>query len=294
MFGLYRPKSLDDALEFLSKNAPEVRPIAGGTELLVLLRDKKIPTPKYLLDLSPLKNQLSYVKVEGEVVKIGATTTLYELSKTFLHKDVRFAGFVDTWRKFGTFAIRFSATIGGNIAAATQYSDYITLLLAYDASVRVISVKGERVIPLEHFIIDKRTIRLQPDELIVEVEFPNPPDRTSSSFIKFDRRELLIAGIVTGACYLSLDGSRIRDVKIAFDMVRDKRIPARLKEVEDFLRNREFSEEIIEKASEEVLPASMKRISDWWTSAEYRLDMSKVSLKRGLLRSKTRIERGVI
>ncbi|WP_148676500.1 FAD binding domain-containing protein [Thermosphaera aggregans] len=294
MFRLYRPRSIEDALEFLSKNAPDVKPLAGGTELLVLIRDKKIPTPKYLLDLTPLKKQLSYVKIEEGKVKIGSTTTLYELSRTFLHSDVRFAGFVDVWKKFGTFAIRFSATIGGNLAAATQYSDYITLLLAYDARVKAISANGERTIPVEKLVLDKRVTSLRPDELIKEVEFDAPPESSSSSFIKFDRRELLIAGIVTGAFFLRLDQGKIQDVKVAFDMVKDKRVPARAREVENFLLGKMFSEELVNQAADEILPASMERITDWWTTAEYRLDMSKIALKRGLLKCKTRIEKGVV
>lgn len=268
--------------------------MAGGTELLVLIRDKKIPTPKYLLDLTPLKKQLSYVKIEEGKVKIGSTTTLYELSRTFLHSDVRFAGFVDVWKKFGTLAIRFSATIGGNLAAATQYSDYITLLLAYDARVKAISANGERTIPVEKLVLDKRVTSLRPDELIKEVEIDIPPQSSSSSFIKFDRRELLIAGIVTGAFFLRLDQGKIQDVKIAFDMVKDKRIPARAREVENFLLGKMFSEELVNQAADEILRASMERITDWWTTAEYRLDMSKIALKRGLLKCKTRIEKGVV
>ncbi|MGB9827197.1 MAG: FAD binding domain-containing protein [Thermosphaera sp.] len=291
---MYRPKTLEDALEFLSKNAPDVKPLAGGTELLVLIRDKKIPTLKYLLDLSPLKKHLSYVKIEDGKVRIGATTTLYEISRTFLHSDVRFAGFVDTWKKFGTLAIRFSATIGGNVVAGTQYSDYATLLLAYNANVKAVSSRGERSIPLEKFILDKRITDLRPDELVKEVEFAIPPQGSSSSFVKFDRRELLIAGIITGAFFLTLEEGKIRDVKIAFDMVKGKRAPARSHEVEGFLLGKTFSEDLIEKAAEEVLPTYMERITDWWTTAEYRLDMSKVALRRGLLKCKTRIEKGVI
>ncbi len=260
----------------------------------MLIRDKKIPTPKYLLDLSPLKQQLSYVRIEDGKVKVGAATTLYELSRTFLHGDVRFAGFADVWKKFGTLAIRFSATIGGNLAAATQYSDYITLLLAYDARVKAVSVRGERTIPLERFVLDKRVVDLQPDELIKEVEFAIPPQGSSSSFVKFDRRELLIAGIVTGAFFLTLDEERISDAKIAFDMVKGKRAPARAHEVENFLIGKTFSQDLIEKATEEVLPMYMERITDWWTTAEYRLDMSKIALRRGLLKCKTRIEKGVV
>lgn len=279
---MYRPRDLDDALRFLHENSPGVKPLAGGTELLVLIKDRKIETPRYLLDLSPLRKELSYVKREKGVVKIGALTTLWELSKTFLHSEPRYGGFVDTWKSFGTLAIRFSATVGGNVASATQYSDYITTLLVYDAEVETASIRGRRVIPLEKLLEDKRKLAISPDEIIVEIRFKEPPANTGSAFLKFDRRRQLIAGIVTGAFLVSVDSGRLTDVRVAFDMVREKKIPARARRVEEFLRGRELSEENLAKAAEEILPSEMARVDDWWTTAEYRLEMSKTILKRGI------------
>jgi len=279
---IYKPKNLSDALEFLDKNAPDVKPIAGGTELLLLIRDKKIKPPKYLLDLNPLKKTLSYVKVEGGLVKIGALTSIYDLSQSVLHSDKRYAGFVDVWEKFGTMALRFEATIGGNLNAATQYSDYITLLLAFDANVKLESVRGVRELKLSEFIVDKRKTALNPNELLVEVSFKEPPAESSSSFIKFDRRELLIAGIVTEATYLYLENEVIKDVRVVFDMVSGRKIPARAVKTEEFLRGKRFSSEVLEEAAEKILPSEMTRVTDWWATAEYRLEMSKTSLKRGL------------
>ncbi|WP_440059115.1 FAD binding domain-containing protein [Thermogladius sp. 4427co] len=289
---IYKPKSLRDALEFLDKHAPDAKPIAGGTELLLLIRDRKIKPPKYLVDLLPLKKNLSYVKVENGVVRIGALTTVFELSESILHADKRFAGFVDVFDKFGTMALRFEATIGGNINAATQYSDYITLLLAFDASVRVESVKGVRELKLSEFIVDKRKTALNPNELVTEIVFKEPPANSSSSFVKFDRREILIAGIVTEATYLAIEGGKIKDVRISFDMVSGKKIPSRAYKTEEFLKGKEFSDEVLEEAAEKILPSEMERVSDWWTSADYRLEMSKVSLKRGLKTAYRRIVGG--
>ncbi len=255
-----------------------------------MIRDRRIPIPKYLVDLNAIKKELSFVKKESDGIHIGAGTTLYELSQTFLHRDKRFAGFVDVFDGFGTFALRFEATIGGNIVSATQYNDYITLLLVYDAKLRILSVNGERTVSLEDFLIDKRKVDLKPNELIYEVIIPEPPENSSSSFYKFDRRKLLIAGVVTGAAFLHLEDEKIADVKISFDMVRDKRIPARAKKTEEFLKGKEFSEELLERAAEEVLTKEMIRVTDWWTTAEYRMDMSKVVLKRNLLRAYKRIK----
>jgi carbon-monoxide dehydrogenase medium subunit len=293
-FELYRPSSLEDALVFLEKNAPDAKPMAGGTELLVLLRDRVIKPPRYIVDLSPLRRELSYVKVSGEYVKIGALTTIWELSRSFLHSDVRYAGFVDVFKKFGTMALRFEATIGGNIMTATQYSDYATLLLVYDARVKLLSTRGSRILSLEELLVDKRVTGAKPDELLVEVLFPEPPRSASSAFVKFDRREVLIAGVVTSATYLDLEGDVIRDVRVSFDMVREKRVPRRARVTEGFLRGKRFTDEVLFEASERVLSGEMERVTDWWTTAEYRLDMSKVALRRGLYKCYERIKRGVI
>ncbi|MEM4907825.1 MAG: FAD binding domain-containing protein [Desulfurococcaceae archaeon] len=288
------PRSLDEALELMDKYSPDIKPIAGGTELLILIRDGKIPRPKYLLDLNPLRSELSYVVVDENSVRIGALTTVFELSKTILHRDYRFAGFSDLWNKFGTLVIRISATIGGNVASATQYSDYIPLLLVYDSVVKTISVKGERCFKLEEFIVDTRKTMLESNEIIKEIEFKVPPPRASSSFIKFDRRNILIAGVITGAFYLEIDDGLIKNVRIAYDMIREKRIPGRARETEKALVNKEFSEELVEKTGYNVLSREMIRISDWWTTAEYRLEMSIVALKHGLKTAYERIKRGFI
>lgn len=267
-------------------------PLAGGTELLLLIRDKKIKPPKYLVDLLPLKSKLSYARLENGKVRIGALTTVYDLSETFLHRDRRFAGFIDAWNKFGNIVLRFEATIGGNINAATQYSDYVTLLLAFDASVKLESVKGSRELKLWEYVVDKRTTARRPNEILTEVSFNEPPAKSSSSFVKFDRREILIAGIVTEATYLWVEDGVIKDVKLAFDMVSDKRAPSRAIKTEEFLRGRAFSEDVITEAAEKILPQEMRRVSDWWATAEYRMDMSKVALKRGLKLAYSRIGGG--
>ncbi|ADV65087.1 molybdopterin dehydrogenase FAD-binding protein [Desulfurococcus mucosus DSM 2162] len=258
-----------------------------------MIRDRRIPVPRFLVDLSPLKKDLSYVKIENGVVRIGALTTLWEISRSTLHRDIRYAGFTDVFKKFGTMAIRFNATIGGNIASATQYSDYITLLLVYDARLRLESASGVREVSLEEFLVDKRTTIIKPNELITEISFREPPSGTSSAFIKFDRRELIIAGIVTGAFYLTKEGERVKDVRIAFDMVKERRIPGRARMTEECVIGKTLSESVLREA-ESCLEREMKRISDWWTSDEYRLDMSKTSLRRGLLLAEKRISSGVI
>jgi len=186
-------------------------------------------------------------------------------------------------------AMRFYATIGGNILSATQYNDYLTLLTVYEPTLALISKNGERKLSLEELVLDKRKLATKPDELLKEIIIPVPPENSNSSFIKFDRRRILIAGVVTGAVLLALKDNVIEDIRISFDMVREKRVPGRARKTEKFLRGKELSSEVLEEAAEKILPSEMQRLTDWWTNAEYRLEMSKVVLRRNILRSARRI-----
>ncbi len=287
---MYIPKDINDALEYLDKHAPDALPIAGGTDILIQIREGRI-RPKVLVDLSGFRDELSYVKrVNGKIV-IGALASVSDLDETFLIKDKRYLGFADVSAKFASPVLKALATIGGNIGVAVSASDYVTLLHVLEAQVKLVSVKGERIVPLEKLIVEKRTLAKEPNELIYEIIFNESPENSSTAFMKFDRREMIITGYVTCATYLQLENGVIRDVRIAFDRVSG-RIPGRARKTEEFLKGKEFSLDVIKQAYNEVLPMEMKRKSDYRASAEYRLDMSKVMMKRALLKAKSRIEGG--
>lgn len=109
--------------------------------------------------------------------------------------------------------------------------------------------------------------------------------------MKIDRREAIITGYVTVAVCLKIEDNKIADVRIAFDRV-NKRIPGRARKTEKFLKGKEFSVDIIREAYNKVLPTEMVRKSDFRASGEYRLDLSKVLMKRTLLQAKSRIVEG--
>ena len=106
--------------------------------------------------------------------------------------------------------------------------------------------------------------------------------------MKFDYREIIVTGIVTVAAYLRLKDNIIEDVRIAFDRV-SRRIPDRALKTEEYLRGKEFTEEVIRTAYTEILPREMVRKSDFRASGEYRLHLSKVLMKRVLLLCKNRL-----
>ena len=286
-FDVYKPSSLEDALEYLDREAPEAIPMSGGTELLVLIRDGIIK-PKKILDLWPLRSTLSYVKRENGYIKIGALTTIEELIHSFLAKDRRYLGFLDLYKNFATHQIRTMATVGGNIGCAHPMSDAVTLLLTLNAEVKFISVKGERWARLEDVFAGKRILKKDPNEIIAEVRFKELPDNSSTALMKFDRRKAHAMGYIVTAASMTLDNNKISRIAIAFDSM-GKPYPGRAKKTEEALRGKEFNLELISETVNEVLPKEMVRISDYRATAEYRLHLSKVLLKRVLQRIKERI-----
>lgn len=286
-FDLYVPRDLRDAMEALKTYGEELLPVGGGTDLLVLYRQGLIRF-RTLLDLWPLRNDLSYVRLEKGLVRMGALTTIDELESSVILNDRRFAGFKDACKQFASPFIKSVATVGGNVGAAHPLSDVTITLLTYDANVRLKSLESERVIPLKSFYLDKRKTVKKPDELIVEVFFNEPPSNASSVFIKLDRRIGHGMGYVAVGVYAELDNELVREIRIAFDSI-GRAFPERALRTEESLRGKELSEDSISRAVYEVLPKEMSRISDYRASAEYRLYLSQVLLKRALLEVGRRI-----
>jgi len=289
-FNVYIPSSLEDALKVLSEKGSEVTLLAGGTDVLVLARTNIVKL-KLVLDLWPLRKELSYVKKEDGYIKIGALTTIDEIYNSFLTKDRRYYGFHDLYWNFGTPYLRNLATAGGNIGTAHPLSDLSILLLTLSAEVKLTSISGERWVPLEKMFLDIRRLNRRPDEMITEIRFRETPENSSTALMKLDRRKGHAMGYIVTAAYMALEGDTIADVRIAFDST-GKPYPGRAYKTEEFLRGKELSLETIREAYN-VLEKEMTRISDYRAPAEYRVDLSKFLMKRCLLLIKSRIEGGV-
>lgn len=285
-FNVYIPKDLDDALKYLSEYGEKAIPLAGGTDVLVLARTDIIK-PELLVDLWPLRKELSYVRRGNGYVWIGALTSIDELYNSFLSRDKRYLGFHDMYWQFATPYLRTIATVGGNIGTAHPLSDLAILLLTLDAEVKLSSVNGDRWVKLENLYLGKRRLDRRPDELITEIRFKETPENSSTALLKLDRRRGHAMGYIVAAAYMALDGNTIADVRIAFDST-GKPYPGRAYRTEEFLRGKLFGDEVI-RESYRVLEKEMKRISDYRAPAEYRLDLSKVLMKRCLYLIKSRI-----
>lgn len=276
-FELLQPKTLNDALAALAQNNPAIRPLGGGTDMLVDLRARRAQ-PDALVALQDVK-ELRGVARENGHLRIGASTTLAEFLKNPLlieYDALRQAAFV-----FANPMIRNSATLAGNIGSASPAGDLLPPLLALDAQIELVSQNAARTMPLQEFFLGPRKTARNADELISNLRLPPFAFQlaTSSAFYKLGLRRADAISLISVAVWLQRDGDKIREVRIALGAVAPR--PLRALRAEEILRGQLFNEtnlkEAARVASEECAP-----ISDLRASANYRKRMVSVYTRRML------------
>ena len=163
---LYRPVNLIDALKVRSET--DVIVLAGGTDLMVKYRNPALIMPeikKDLLYIGHLK-ELKGITSEGGTIRIGAATTLDDLEENAITPSI----LKKAIKELASLSIRNVATIGGNIANASPAGDTISPLLAMDGSIVLKSLKGERRLPINKFILGPGKTVLEDNEIIEAIE----------------------------------------------------------------------------------------------------------------------------
>jgi carbon-monoxide dehydrogenase medium subunit len=183
-FELVRPASVEEAVAALVEHGDDAKILAGGHSLLPLMK-LRLAMPAVLVDISRIPG-LSYVRVEGDEVAIGAGTRHHEVEKDAVAAaEVPILPYVAS--QVGDPQVRHRGTIGGTVAHSDPASDLPTALLALGGTVVVQGPSGRRDIPITEFWLGFFETALAEDELIVEIRVP----RTGSAgwaYEKFTRR----------------------------------------------------------------------------------------------------------
>ncbi len=265
-FNYYRPESLGEALKLLDELS-DYKVIAGGTDLLVDMRIKRY-TPKNIIDLGGLR-ELRYITIEGDTVRIGATTTLQELLESNIIRD-KLPLLHSAVYNMASLQIRNIATIGGNLCNASPAADTAPPLLVYNASLRLVSRDGERIVGINEFFKGPRKTAIRGNELLKEI-IVHVPENYGWGYEKLGRRDAFTLSIVSVAALGRVENGVIRDVRLALGSVAP--VPVRARSVEEYLRGRRAEARVVEEASRLVVN-DISPISDVRASAEYRKEMS--------------------
>jgi len=279
MMPAFSPNSLAEALQHLAES-PELRPLAGCTDLLVGEPEDRLERWPGVVDLRGLE-ELRTIGRDGRHIEIGSGVTFSELQRSELVQE-HFSALVEVSRVIGGWQIQNRATLGGNIANASPAGDSLPVLLALDAEIVVVGLGGERMIPYHEFHIGYRKIALEPGELIARIRIPLPAPGSDQYFWKVGTREAHAISKVVVALVGQVDDRKFVGYRLAAGSVAPT--PVRLREVEEAVIGRPADEATAELAGT-LAAESVEPIDDVRSSAAYR----KFALQRVVRRLTLRL-----
>jgi carbon-monoxide dehydrogenase medium subunit len=275
-FDYIAAKSLDEALSLLSKHKDDAKLLAGGHSLLPAMK-LRLAQPRVLIDIARIKD-LSYIREEGGQIRIGATTTHFQIETSDLLRHVC-PLLPETAVNLGDMQVRNKGTIGGSLAHADPAADWPAAVLALDAEIVAAGSKGERVIKADKFFVELFTTALEPNEILKEVRFAAPKGRVGQAYMKF-RHPASGFAVVGVAVSLTLDNAgKCQSAGVGVTGVAPK--PYRATAAEDALKGKTLDAKTLAAAAAHVADVDHAN-TDLFASGEYRKHLGQVYARRAL------------
>jgi CO/xanthine dehydrogenase FAD-binding subunit len=263
-YDLIAPTSLDAILQILTSSPDPYTPIAGGTELMVALGAGRLQ-PKRLISLWNLP-ELRFIQVTPDAVIIGAGATFTDLRRNpTITKELSLLSQAASWT--GSIANQNRGTLGGNIVNASPAADSPPALLAYDATLQLISTRGIRTIPYRDFHLAYKKTALAPDELVHSVIVARNWKGYKTYIRKVGTRNAQAISKVALAAVARTNNGIIEDIRIGAASLRET--PTRLPATEESLLNQSITAETIAAARAAILSETLP-IDDIRSTAKYR------------------------
>jgi CO/xanthine dehydrogenase FAD-binding subunit len=278
-FEYYDPTTLDEALDLMSRFGDEARPLAGGQSLVPLMNFRLL-RPAHLIDLNGV-SELSYLKTENGILRIGATTRQRALERS---ADVarRWPLLREATSFIGHIQIRTRGTVGGSLAHAFPSAELPMAMVTLDASFVLRAKNNQRTIGAEDFFLSYMTTALEPGELLAEIKVPSLPTNTGWSYQEVSRRhgDFALAG---AASVLALDANgHVQHARLTLTGTTPIRTRA-----EQLLLGQKPSESLFREVARRATEG-IEQDSDIHASAEYRRNVCEALARRALTQSAVR------
>ncbi len=285
-FEYERATSVDHAISLLEQLGDEARLVAGGHSLIPMMK-LRLTDLEYLIDINDLHDELGYVRVGVEEVRIGAMTRHRELLESPELAAV-FPVFADAERVIADPIVRNRGTIGGSLCQADPSEDLTAVCTTLDASCVIRSSSGERVVSMEEFHRGPYQTAVEQGEILTEVRLPVRPGG-SSAYAKVERRAGDWAVTSAGAA-VWMQGGVITDARVGLAAVGPNTtgVPA----ISEAMRGQVPSEELFARAGE-LAAASCSPTTDNRGTADYKRHLADELTRRTLRTAVQRIEAGL-
>jgi CO/xanthine dehydrogenase FAD-binding subunit len=264
-YELIAPPTLPAVLAVLAADPGRYAPIAGGTELMVALSAGRL-AQKSLLSINHLK-ELRFIDVTADAITLGSGTTFTDIRKhPVIASDFSLLAQAASWT--GSIANQNRGTLGGNIVNASPAADSPPALLVYDASVTLISARGERTLPYRDFHLSYKKTVLAPDEILFSVHLERRFSGYRSYIRKVGTRNAqAISKIALAGLALLDDKHVISDIRLGAASLRET--PTRCTAAEQALLNQPITDQTI-AAARAALASEARPIDDIRSTAKYR------------------------
>lgn len=281
------PQSLGEATELLGQHGLKARVLAGGTDLLVLLRAGVMNDVELVVDVKSIP-ELDEITCDAQTgLTIGASVPCYRI---YNDKNVSkaYPGLIDAASLIGGTQIQGRASLGGNLCNAAPSGDAIPIMIALEGVAHIAGPDGERSVLVEDFCTAPRQSVLKSGEMLVSLHFPPPKPHSGAVYLRFIPRNEMDIAVVGAGVSVVLDGDTIQSARIALASVAPT--PIFVKEAGDALVGKPATEESVRIASGLARDAATP-ITDMRGTKEYRKHLCEVLTRRALM---TAIERATI
>ena len=274
-FKYRKPKDMKEAVTILAEDPENSKILAGGTDLLVYLKEDII-SPSMIIDIKGIPD-IEKIDFKNNILTIGAGVSFTAVEES---KEIRehFRVLYESAATVASIGIRNRATVVGNICSAVPSLDAAPALLLYDTKVHVMSVLGERIIDIQDWFVSPKKTALKSNEIVTHLSITLPEKKSASCYKKLGRykgEDLAQAGLGV----LVVEGNEYRIAVCAVGPV-----PTRAKKTEAFLRGKEIDESLTKEA-QEIIATEISPITDIRASKEYRTHIIQVMLERALKES---------
>lgn len=284
-FDYAAPTSVEDATSLLAEHGENARLLAGGTDIIVQLREG-LRDAEMVIDIKKIPELMAMEYSADSGLTLGAGVPCYQV---YEHAEIAAAypALADSAKIIGGWQIQSRASVGGNLCNSSPAADTIPSLISLGASCRIAGPAGEREVAAENFCSGPGRNVLEAGELLVSINFPAAPGQSGSAYERFIPRNEMDIAVAGAASWVQLDesGTTIEQARIALAAVGPTPLVAQ--QAADSLAGQEASEENLATAGELAREVASP-IDDMRGTIDYRIHLVGVLVKRTLTRAVAR------
>ncbi|MEM5773929.1 MAG: FAD binding domain-containing protein [Anaerolineaceae bacterium] len=274
--------SVEQVISLLAEHGPSARVAAGTTDLILELERGIRPDTRLLIDITRIPDLDLITMDEGGVIHVGPMVTHNDCVRSRIIREYAFPLAQACWQ-VGSPQIRNRGTVAGNLITASPANDTIPPLVALGASVKLVSTRGERTVPLSEFYTGVRKTVMDADEFLAEITFAKMTFNQRGTFSKYALRRAQAISVVDTAVLLTFEKAKgstfVQAAAITLGAVAPRIIHSI--QAEEYLKGKNLTDEVIEKAAALAAEDAMP-ISDLRSSDQYRRRIVRITIQRAL------------